>query len=96
MRQRDSAATGRKNVADVAAQSAVQLRCAPLLLASVQISYRHMPGLGGLRHPCPDSSNSGWHNASFRGYADYMQSAEFADNVDSVAQLARALRCVLM
>jgi uncharacterized protein (DUF488 family) len=68
----------------------------PVLLAGMQISYSHMPGLGGLRHPRPDSSNSGWHNASFRGYADYMQSAEFADNVDSVAQLARTLRCVLM
>jgi uncharacterized protein (DUF488 family) len=68
----------------------------PVLLASVQISCSHMPGLGGLRHPRPDSSNSGWHHASFGGYPDYMQSAEFADNVDSMAQLARALRCVLM
>ena len=68
----------------------------PVSLASVQISYSHIPGLGGLRHPRPDSPNSAWRNASFRGYADYMQSAEFAKNVDSVALLARTLRCVLM
>ena len=68
----------------------------PVSLSSVQISYSHIPGLGGLRHPRPDSPNNAWRNASFRGYADYMQSAEFAKNVDSVALLARTLRCVLM
>lgn len=39
--------------------------------------YLHMPALGGLRKPRKDSINSGWRNASFRGYADYMQTAEF-------------------
>ena len=68
----------------------------PVSLASVQISYSHIPGLGGLRHSRPGSPNGAWRNASFRGYADYMQSAEFAENVDAVAQLARTLRCVLM
>jgi uncharacterized protein (DUF488 family) len=29
------------------------------------IVYRHMPGLGGLRHPKRDSTNTGWRNASF-------------------------------
>ena len=37
--------------------------------------YLHLPGLGGLRHPRKDSINTGWRNASFRGYADYMQTA---------------------
>ncbi|MGD1093790.1 MAG: DUF488 domain-containing protein, partial [Bryobacteraceae bacterium] len=41
------------------------------------ISYTHMPGLGGLRHPRKDSINTAWKNASFRGYADYMQTPEF-------------------
>ena len=41
------------------------------------IRYTHMAGLGGLRHPRPDSVNSGWRNAGFRGYADYMQTAPF-------------------
>ena len=68
----------------------------PVSLAKVGIAYTHLPGLGGLRHARPDSPNAGWHNASFRGYADYMQSAEFAENVEHVAKLARSERCVLM
>lgn len=68
----------------------------PATLAAAGIGYRHIPGLGGLRHARPDSPNQGWRNASFRGYADYMQTAEFAENVDEVAQLARTTRCVLM
>jgi uncharacterized protein (DUF488 family) len=65
-------------------------------LSAVQISYTHLPGLGGLRHARADSPNSGWHNLSFRGYADYMQSPEFAENVQRVAEMAKAERCVLM
>jgi uncharacterized protein (DUF488 family) len=42
------------------------------------IGYRHFPGLGGLRRPAPDSPNGGWRHASFRGYADYMQTPAFA------------------
>jgi uncharacterized protein (DUF488 family) len=41
------------------------------------IAYTHRPQLGGLRKPKPDSINTGWRNASFRGYADYMQTDEF-------------------
>lgn len=65
-------------------------------LDAVHIAYTHVPGLGGLRHARADSTNAGWRNPSFRGYADYMQSPEFADNVRWVADLARAKRCVLM
>ncbi len=68
----------------------------PASLGAVHIAYTHVPGLGGLRHARADSPNAGWHNLSFRGYADYMQSPEFADNVQWVADLARAERCVLM
>jgi uncharacterized protein (DUF488 family) len=46
-------------------------------LAGAGIGYLHMPELGGLRHPRKDSINSGWKNAGFRGYADYMQTREF-------------------
>ncbi len=42
------------------------------------VEYRHEPALGGFRRPRPDSINSGWHEPAFRGYADYMQTAEFA------------------
>ncbi|HMD48370.1 MAG TPA: DUF488 domain-containing protein, partial [Bryobacteraceae bacterium] len=38
-------------------------------LAGAGIRYEHMPGLGGLRHPRPDSINTAWRNTSFRGYA---------------------------
>lgn len=57
-------------------------------LARAGIDYEHVPALGGLRHPRKDSINVGWHNESFRGYADYMQTPEFHAALDDV--LARA------
>ena len=65
-------------------------------LTAAGIEYRYMRGLGGLRHPRKDSENSGWRNLSFRGYADYMQTEEFAENVDAVVELGRNKCCVLM
>jgi len=47
----------------------------------------HMPELGGLRKPRPDSINLGWRNVSFRGYADYMQTDEFWRGVDRLGTL---------
>jgi uncharacterized protein (DUF488 family) len=55
------------------------------------ISYIHMPGLGGLRQPRKDSINSGWKNASFRGYADYMQTPQFDESLREL--IARAGQC---
>ena len=49
----------------------------PRSLKKAGLGYIHMPGLGGLRHAKRDSINMGWRNASFRGYADYMQTPEF-------------------
>src|SRR5437016_406526 len=46
------------------------------------MEYRHFPDLGGLRKPRPDSPNTAWKNASFRGYADHMQTPPFAVAVD--------------
>jgi uncharacterized protein (DUF488 family) len=46
-----------------------------------------MPGLGGLRHPRRDSINTAWRTASFRGYADYMQTPEFTENLDTLIEL---------
>jgi uncharacterized protein (DUF488 family) len=57
-------------------------------LEKTRIQYQHLPGLGGLRHPRKDSTNTGWRNASFRGYADYMQTPEFAENLEKLIQLA--------
>jgi uncharacterized protein (DUF488 family) len=51
------------------------------------IGYRHMPELGGLRKPQPDSINLGWRNAGFRGYADYMQRDEFWQGIDRLLAL---------
>ena len=47
-------------------------------LSESGIAYTHAPGLGGRRKARPDSVNLGWRNESFRGYADYMQTDEFA------------------
>ena len=61
-----------------------------------RIAYRHMPGLGGLRHPKKDSINTGWKNASFRGYADYMQTPPFAEAFHEMFELAREQPLALM
>jgi uncharacterized protein (DUF488 family) len=53
-------------------------------LANVGIEYRWHRNLGGLRHPLKGSINTGWRNASFRGYADYMQTPEFAAAIDEL------------
>ena len=60
------------------------------------IHYTHMPGLGGLRRPRKDSLNTGWRNASFRGYADYMQTPEFEQSLERCIELANGERIALM
>ena len=57
-------------------------------LHAVKIGYRHLKTLGGLRHARPNSVNLGWRNASFRGYADYMQSEDFATGLVRLEDLA--------
>ena len=68
----------------------------PDSLEAVGISYTHMTGLGGLRRPRPDSPNTGWRNASFRGFADYMQTPEFETNLQTLIELARHDQIALM
>lgn len=60
----------------------------PRTLKKTGINYLHLPGLGGLRHAQRDSPNAGWRNAAFRGFADYMQTPEFAENVAELIRLA--------
>jgi uncharacterized protein (DUF488 family) len=60
------------------------------------IAYEHIPALGGLRKPRPDSANTGWRNASFRGYADYMQTPEFETALEGVLRIAARKRVALM
>ena len=68
----------------------------PHALEQAGLGYVHLPGLGGLRHTRRDSPNQGWRNASFRGYADYMQTPEFAQNLDELIRLAHQDQIVLM
>lgn len=68
----------------------------PASLHAAGISYLHVPALGGLRRPVPDSPNAGWRNLSFRGYADYMQTPEFRSAVDELVELAKHDRLALM
>ena len=60
------------------------------------IGYLHMPGLGGLRRPRPDSTNTGWRNTSFRGFADYMETPEFENQLGKLIELAQCKRVALM
>jgi uncharacterized protein (DUF488 family) len=60
------------------------------------IRYEHMPELGGLRRPKPDSVNTAWRNASFRGFADYMQTPEFEEAIERLAREARRRRVAVM
>jgi uncharacterized protein (DUF488 family) len=66
------------------------------VLHSARLHYRYMPGLGGFRRASPGSVNTGWRNASFRGYADYMQTPEFQKNLDDLITLARSERVAVM
>ena len=60
------------------------------------IEYIPMKQLGGLRHPRADSPNMGWKNLSFRGFADYMQTQEFAESIDQLIGLAQDGQAVIM
>lgn len=69
------------------------------LAASLQssgVAYRWMPELGGLRHSRKDSINMGWRNASFRGYADYMQTDAFAQALVELMALDDETTAVIM
>jgi len=57
-------------------------------LADAGIRYEHLPELGGRRKAKPDSHNTAWRNASFRGYADYMETEEFHKGVQRLLALA--------
>ena len=68
----------------------------PRSLQKAGLGYVHLPGLGGLRHAHADSVNLGWRNASFRGFADYMQTPEFEQGLQELVQLATRERIALM
>jgi uncharacterized protein (DUF488 family) len=65
-------------------------------LAEVGIEYVHVPELGGRRRARPDSRNVAWRNASFRGYADYMETEDFRKGIERLLQIAHTHRTVIM
>ena len=68
----------------------------PISLKHFGIRYIHMPEIGGLRHPKRESVNLAWKNSGFRGYADYMQTQEFANSLLKIVALSRENRLALM
>jgi uncharacterized protein (DUF488 family) len=68
----------------------------PVSLEKAGIGYEHAAALGGLRRATADSVNGGWRNASFRGFADYMQTSQFTKAVEKLVRLARRRRLALM
>ncbi|HVA72324.1 MAG TPA: DUF488 domain-containing protein [Candidatus Limnocylindrales bacterium] len=74
----------------------------PQALRRAHIAYTHLGKLGGLRRARPDSPNTGWNNLSFRGFADYMQTPDFAAGIGRLEKLARPggrakpKRCAIM
>lgn len=58
-------------------------------LRKEKIAYIHIPKLGGLRRTIKNSINVGWRNASFRGFADYMQTPEFFQGLKELKALIK-------
>ncbi len=65
-------------------------------LSQAGIEYDWIPELGGRRNPRKDSHNDAWRNASFRGYADYMETPEFEIALSRLLQLAERRRTAIM
>ncbi len=65
-------------------------------LTDAQIDYLHFPELGGRRKALPDSPNTIWRNEAFRGYADFMMTAEFRAGIERLLNQARDKRAAIM
>ena len=65
-------------------------------LGEAEMRYVPMPGLGGLRHARAVSPHTAWRNASFRGYADYMETGEFRENLNELIELLQQTQIVMM
>ena len=67
-------------------------------LSAHAIHYEHFPELGGKRKSTPNSRNTAWRNASFRGYADYMETEQFQRGIERLLDVdsesgATAIMC---
>jgi uncharacterized protein (DUF488 family) len=65
-------------------------------LKGAGITYLHFPDLGGRRNPRRDSPNAAWRVPAFRGYADYMGTAQFSGAVSELLQFAGGGRTTVM
>jgi len=65
-------------------------------LQLAHIRYRNLEKLGGLRHSKNDSINLGWHNVSFRGFADYMATPEFSEGLEVLIKIASKRETAIM
>jgi len=65
-------------------------------LKRVHIRYKHLKKLGGLHHTTKKSINLGWRNTSFRGYADYMATAEFTKGLEALIKIATLKKTAIM
>lgn len=65
-------------------------------LDHIGIRYAHNPQLGGRRRPTLHSKNTAWKNASFRAYADHMETEEFKKGIDALLELGRLKRTAIM
>ncbi|MEO7773192.1 MAG: DUF488 domain-containing protein [Steroidobacteraceae bacterium] len=68
----------------------------PGTLEAAEIGYAHVAGLGGFRRSSAESPNRGWRNASFRGYADYMQTNAFSESLAGLIERLASQRVALM
>lgn len=66
------------------------------ILKKQNLMYISMKVLGGLRRPIQDSNNLAWENKTFRGYADYMQTKDFTENLINLIALARERSLAVM
>ena len=68
----------------------------PASLAENNIEYIHLKNLGGRRKVNPDSCNTGWRVAAFRGYADYMETENFKKAIEELEKIASQKRVAYM
>jgi hypothetical protein len=72
------------------------MRCNRRWVHTASTEYVAVRTLGGLRHARKDSINTGWRNSGFRGYADYMQTGEFAEGLEQLMALSLSRRTAIM
>ena len=65
-------------------------------LPASEIEYVGIPELGGRRKPRPDSPHTAWRAEQFRGYADFMDTPDFAANLERAMAYARERPTALM